>query len=110
MGHLALVYFLPGLSPPLQASIRTRMRWLAYAFVLALTEAAPGLPAKKAKPLALSLLAMLNAQAVWFREGGGLLREDCTAMAVRMTLAEAGAPGKAQPASRRKPSHLSTAL
>lgn len=107
MSHRALAYYVPCLSPGHQASVRTRMRWLACTFVLALTEAAPDLPAERAKPLALSLLAMLNAQAVWFREGGGMLREDSTTMAVRLVLAEAGVAPR--PARGRGPRLAGTA-
>lgn len=68
---------------------RMMQRWMLHGFVTALQAAMPHLPAGRATPLALSLLALLNVHAVWFKEGGALRRLDYADMAVRMVLSEA---------------------
>ncbi len=67
---------------------RMMQRWMLHAFVTALQAAMP-LPNGRATPLALSLLALLNVHAVWFKEGGALRRLEYADMAVRMVLSEA---------------------
>jgi len=71
---------------------RMMQRWMLHGFVTALQAATPHLPAGRATPLALSLLALLNVHAVWFKEGGALRRLDYADMAVRMILSEASVP------------------
>lgn len=68
---------------------RIMQRWMLHAFVTALQAAVPHVPAERATPLALSLLALLNVHSVWFKEGGALRRLDYADMAVRMVLLEA---------------------
>lgn len=68
---------------------RMMQRWMLHGFVTALQAAMPHLPTGRATPLALSLLALLNAHAVWFKEDGALRRLDYADMAVRMVLSEA---------------------
>ncbi len=68
---------------------RMMQRWMLHGFVTALQAAMPHVTTQRATPLALSLLALLNMHAVWFKEGGVLRRLDYADMAVRMILSEA---------------------
>ena len=63
-------------------------RWVLQAFEDAVQAVLPD-GDRRAMPLALHLLAMLNGQAHWFRENGAMQREECAGMAVRMVLSEA---------------------
>ncbi len=74
-----------------QGDARMMQRWMLHAFVTTLQAAVPQLPPERTTPLALSMFALLNNQAVWFREGGALRRLDYADMAVRIVLSEASA-------------------
>ena len=89
--HRAVMAYARVLPKARHGDTREMQRWMLHAFATALQGAAPGLGRERAVPLALSLLALLNAQAVWFKEGGPLGRLDYADMAVRMTLSEAAA-------------------
>lgn len=69
--------------------VRMMQRWLLHAVVVMLRAAAQHTPPGRVTPLALSLLALLNGHAVWYRDGAGVRREEYADMAVRMVLSEA---------------------
>lgn len=82
--------------------VRMMQRWLLHAVAGMVRDVAPHVPRERIMPLALSLLAMLNAHATWFKEGGGLRRAGYVDMVVRMVLSEASGAalgGEPAPAS-----------
>lgn len=71
---------------------RILQRYVLQTFIDALRAAAPSCATGRIGPLALSLLAMLNAQAAWFCPGAGMSRDGYADMAARIILAEALRP------------------
>ena len=88
--HFTVVYHHVNLPDEHKKAVRGRMRWVLALFAQALEDAAPGLAPEWAKVQALSLLAMLNATAVWFRDGGAIERADHARTAADMVLRAAG--------------------
>ena len=88
--HVAALMVLQRLSQERRADARIKQRWVLETFADAMLAAAPGQTRGQARVLALSLLALLNSQAQWLRDGGPLRRADYAGMAVRMVLSEAG--------------------
>lgn len=89
--HRSVMWHLTHLPDEHRKAVQGRMRWVLALFAQALEDAAPDMAPEWAKVQALSLLAMLNATAVWFRDGGAIERTEFVRTATEMVLGAARA-------------------
>jgi AcrR family transcriptional regulator len=68
--------------------LRYQLRLLAHRLTLAIAAAIPGLEGVHplCRPVGLTLMAALNAAALWFRDDGALLREDYAVLLTRQAV------------------------